>query len=148
MAKKNARDAATQPSTPQAAKAPEKPVATPADNSVTSYIPKTGNAIVDDFAHNLTNYYLKETPQRTKLLDVFLVFLLIVGAIQFVYCVLAGNFVRLASSTWRFRTRKCTVQKMANITSSLLMLSWPDSQRQLVNSFLPVSMSPPLKHPS
>lgn len=36
--------------------------------------------------------YQKTTPQRTKLLDAFLGFIAVVGALQFVYCVLAGNF--------------------------------------------------------
>ncbi|KOS18974.1 Dolichyl-diphosphooligosaccharide--protein glycosyltransferase subunit DAD1 [Escovopsis weberi] len=38
------------------------------------------------------NYYLSNTPQRTKLIDVFLVFLAVVGALQFAYCILAGNY--------------------------------------------------------
>lgn len=42
--------------------------------------------------------YQKTTPQRTILLDAFLAFIAVVGAIQFVYCVLAGNFVCLFSS--------------------------------------------------
>ncbi|KKA28654.1 hypothetical protein TD95_001867, partial [Thielaviopsis punctulata] len=41
---------------------------------------------------NITTHYVKETPQRTKLLDVFMVFLVVVGALQFLYCVLAGNY--------------------------------------------------------
>lgn len=40
--------------------------------------------------------YVSKTPQRTKLLDVFLVFLMAVGALQFAYVVLVGNFVRLS----------------------------------------------------
>lgn len=36
--------------------------------------------------------YVSKTPQRTKLLDVFLVFLMAVGALQFAYVVLVGNF--------------------------------------------------------
>jgi hypothetical protein len=39
------------------------------------------------------NKYVDETPQRVKLLDAFLVFLIAVGVLQFVYCVIAGNFV-------------------------------------------------------
>ncbi|KAF2164214.1 hypothetical protein M409DRAFT_31608, partial [Zasmidium cellare ATCC 36951] len=38
------------------------------------------------------NNYLGRTPQRTKLLDAFMFFLMVVGLIQFVYCVLAGNY--------------------------------------------------------
>lgn len=33
------------------------------------------------------------TPQRTKLIDVFMSFLVVVGVLQFVYCVIAGNYV-------------------------------------------------------
>lgn len=34
------------------------------------------------------------------LLDVFMAFLVLVGGIQFVYCVVAGNYVRLIYSTF------------------------------------------------
>jgi oligosaccharyltransferase complex subunit epsilon len=37
--------------------------------------------------------YLDKTPQRTKLIDVFMAFLVVVGVLQFVYCVIAGNYV-------------------------------------------------------
>ena len=37
--------------------------------------------------------YVDKTPQRTKLVDVFMAFLVFVGGVQFVYCVLAGNYV-------------------------------------------------------
>lgn len=40
--------------------------------------------------------YLNRTPQRVKLIDAFMAFLVIVGGLQFVYCVLAGNYVRSA----------------------------------------------------
>ena len=33
------------------------------------------------------------TPQRVKLIDVFMLFLAVVGAFQFFYCVIVGNFV-------------------------------------------------------
>ncbi|KAL1970705.1 hypothetical protein VTN77DRAFT_4349 [Rasamsonia byssochlamydoides] len=36
--------------------------------------------------------YLSQTPQRTFLLDAFMAFLVVVGVIQFVYCVVAGNY--------------------------------------------------------
>ncbi|KAK0660968.1 Dolichyl-diphosphooligosaccharide--protein glycosyltransferase subunit dad1 [Lasiodiplodia hormozganensis] len=36
--------------------------------------------------------YVNKTDQRTKLLDVFMVFLVAVGALQFLYCVIGGNF--------------------------------------------------------
>lgn len=40
------------------------------------------------------DHYMTQTPQRTKLLDAFLGFLAVVGALQFLYCILAGNYVR------------------------------------------------------
>ncbi|TAQ89823.1 hypothetical protein B7494_g1877 [Chlorociboria aeruginascens] len=36
--------------------------------------------------------YLDTTPQRTKLIDAFMSFLVAVGVLQFVYCVIAGNY--------------------------------------------------------
>lgn len=41
---------------------------------------------------NLARHYEATTPQRTKLLDAFLAFLVVVGGLQFAYCVLAGNY--------------------------------------------------------
>ncbi|GAB7364449.1 hypothetical protein MBLNU230_g4989t2 [Neophaeotheca triangularis] len=38
------------------------------------------------------NNYLDNTAQRVKLLDAFMVFLMTVGLLQFVYCVVAGNY--------------------------------------------------------
>jgi len=39
------------------------------------------------------NNYVDKTPQRVKLLDAFMVFLMVVGMLQFAYCVIAGNYV-------------------------------------------------------
>jgi oligosaccharyltransferase complex subunit epsilon len=39
--------------------------------------------------------YLERTPQRVKLLDAFLAFLVAVGVLQFVYCVVGGNYVSI-----------------------------------------------------
>ncbi|KAF8453492.1 DAD/Ost2, partial [Terfezia claveryi] len=36
--------------------------------------------------------YVTSTPQRTKLVDVFMGFLVVTGILQFVYCVIAGNY--------------------------------------------------------
>ncbi|SLM40108.1 defender against death dad protein [Lasallia pustulata] len=36
--------------------------------------------------------YLQRTPQRVKLMDVFMAFLVVVGGLQFAYCVVAGNY--------------------------------------------------------
>ncbi|KPM41768.1 hypothetical protein AK830_g4808 [Neonectria ditissima] len=53
---------------------------------------KNSAANWDKVLQNICNHYIKETPQRTKLVDVFLLFLVAVGALQFLYCVLAGNY--------------------------------------------------------
>lgn len=46
---------------------------------------------------HIWNSYQQKTPQRTKLIDSFMAFLVVVGALQFVYCVLGGNYVRYPS---------------------------------------------------
>ncbi|KAK9773488.1 hypothetical protein AB5N19_05257 [Seiridium cardinale] len=46
----------------------------------------------DQIAFNIVDYYQKNTPQRTKLIDVFMAFLVVVGGLQFLYCILAGNY--------------------------------------------------------
>ena len=50
---------------------------------------------MQEIAVGMWNNYVDKTPQRVKLLDAFLVFLMTVGMWQFVYCVIAGNFVSL-----------------------------------------------------
>lgn len=55
----------------------------------------TGAASWDVVIQNIYAHYNKETPQRTKLIDIFLAFLVVVGGLQFAYCVLAGNYVRI-----------------------------------------------------
>lgn len=41
--------------------------------------------------------YLESTPQRTKLIDAFLGFLVVAGVLQFAYCVISGNYVYLSA---------------------------------------------------
>ncbi|KAJ5106489.1 Defender against death DAD protein [Penicillium angulare] len=50
------------------------------------------NSSVFDIAGHVWQQYTANTPQRTLLLDAFMAFLVLVGGIQFVYCVLAGNY--------------------------------------------------------
>ncbi|KAL6231624.1 DAD family-domain-containing protein [Aspergillus navahoensis] len=56
--------------------------------------PKTlsANSSVSDIAVHVWHQYLTTTPQRTMLLDAFMAFLMLVGGVQFAYCVLAGNY--------------------------------------------------------
>lgn len=86
--RKNARDRFTTPATAIATK--ETPPAAPAKTSTS----KGSRANWDDVLMNIYQHYMNETPQRTKLIDVFLFFLIVVGGLQFLYCVLAGNYVR------------------------------------------------------
>ncbi|KAJ1331249.1 oligosaccharyltransferase complex subunit epsilon [Microdochium nivale] len=54
--------------------------------------PKSVPEVLQHTILSVIDQYHKKTPQRTKLIDIFLAFLAIVGALQFVYCVLAGNY--------------------------------------------------------
>jgi len=58
---------------------------------------KSGNNAGLDEAQQIVNgiwdNYVRKTPQRTKLVDAFMAFLVLVGGLQFVYCVIVGNFV-------------------------------------------------------
>ncbi|KAL2822571.1 DAD family-domain-containing protein [Aspergillus granulosus] len=68
--------------------------ATPSTTTTLSSGPKTlsANSSVSDIAIHVWQQYLTTTPQRTMLLDAFMAFLVLVGGVQFAYCVLAGNY--------------------------------------------------------
>lgn len=91
MAPKNRRG--DQSSSPAAAASPASKSATSGSSpSTPSSTPKNSNdaqAIVQGIWQN----YVDKTPQRTKLIDAFMAFLVVVGALQFVYCVIVGNYV-------------------------------------------------------
>ncbi|KAJ2967071.1 hypothetical protein NUW58_g10524 [Xylaria curta] len=76
--------------------APKKPAtaAGPATASATSTSASSSGSSsqIDKIALNIVQHYQKTTPQRTKLIDAFMAFLVIVGGLQFAYCVLAGNY--------------------------------------------------------
>lgn len=59
---------------------------------------------LQDIGLGVWNKYVDKTPQRVKLLDAFLVFLMAVGLLQFVYCVIAGNFVSFSFVSYAART--------------------------------------------
>ncbi|KAJ6000643.1 hypothetical protein N7481_001052 [Penicillium waksmanii] len=50
------------------------------------------NASPAEIAVHVWHQYTATTSQRTLLLDAFMVFLVLVGGLQFLYCVLAGNY--------------------------------------------------------
>ncbi|WYZ34611.1 hypothetical protein EsH8_I_000887 [Colletotrichum jinshuiense] len=81
--------------------APAGPTAAAAIPGTMTSQPKAGPASTakgsgaqnwDQVLANIYNHYVNNTPQRTKLIDVFMAFLVVVGALQFLYCVLAGNY--------------------------------------------------------
>ncbi|KAL7792919.1 oligosaccharyl transferase [Trichoderma ceciliae] len=83
--------ATTQSSTAAAASVPlaqPKPASTPASTPSAKSIPANWDKVLQ----NIYQHYMDETPQRTKLIDVFLAFITVVGALQFLYCILAGNY--------------------------------------------------------
>ncbi|KAF2118561.1 DAD family-domain-containing protein [Lophiotrema nucula] len=52
----------------------------------------TSSTDAQDIVRQVWNNYVKKTPQRVKLLDAFLGFLVVVAALQFFYCLIVGNF--------------------------------------------------------
>ncbi|EWC45234.1 hypothetical protein DRE_05961 [Drechslerella stenobrocha 248] len=101
MARKSAHSSAPRPTTPRPV-TPEpstsEPTTAAAKPSAPSTVPAAGTPNLSagsssvDIANAIWSKYLSDTPQRTKLIDVFMVFLVAVGVVQFVYCVLAGNY--------------------------------------------------------
>lgn len=75
-----------------AAGQPTKPANKPAAANTPNSIKNAQDVQQIGFA--VWNNYMDTTPQRTKLLDSFMAFLIVVAGIQFLYCLIAGNFVR------------------------------------------------------
>ncbi|KAH7364523.1 putative Dolichyl-diphosphooligosaccharide--protein glycosyltransferase subunit DAD1 [Rhexocercosporidium sp. MPI-PUGE-AT-0058] len=78
----------TQTSTASAGSVPA--LTTPSKPSVKPS--NSNNQSPQEIALGIWQNYLDKTPQRTKLIDVFMSFLVVVGVLQFVYCVIAGNY--------------------------------------------------------
>ncbi|KAK5100842.1 oligosaccharyltransferase complex subunit epsilon [Lithohypha guttulata] len=97
MAKKPA-----QPATPKAAappinahvaqSAPRAPSATHTRTASASNSSLSAKSSPQEVALHVWHKYLNDTPTRTMLLDVFMLFLVLVGAVQFLYCLLVGNY--------------------------------------------------------
>lgn len=62
-------------------------VATPTSRKTSSNATTTHDILTSTWTK-----YTHKTPQRTKLLDTFMAFLVAVGALQFLYVVVVGNF--------------------------------------------------------
>lgn len=71
---------------------PTKPSATSTTTTKVSKTSSNSKQNAQEIAIGIWNNYVENTPQRMKLIDVFMVFLIVVGVVQFVYCVLAGSF--------------------------------------------------------
>jgi oligosaccharyltransferase complex subunit epsilon len=65
-----------------------------APSSSTAATALSPKASVAEITQHIWQRYLAQTSQRTFLLDAFMAYLVLVGGIQFVYCVIAGNYVR------------------------------------------------------
>jgi oligosaccharyltransferase complex subunit epsilon len=59
------------------------------------------NTDASAIAQGIWSKYTTKTPQRSKLLDTFMAFLVVVGALQFAYVVVVGNFVRAPTTISR-----------------------------------------------
>ncbi|KAH7076462.1 DAD family-domain-containing protein [Paraphoma chrysanthemicola] len=68
------------------------PAATTSTPARPSSKPSSSSTDAQDILQGIWNKYVTKTPQRVKLLDTFLAFLIVVGALQFFYVVLVGNF--------------------------------------------------------
>jgi hypothetical protein len=69
--------------------------------------PKSSND-AQDIVQGVWGRYVEKTTQRTKLLDSFMLFLVAVGALQFLYVVIVGNFVSITLNTpGASRTYRC-----------------------------------------
>lgn len=89
--KRNARDVTpTPPTNKSGSSTPTTPA--PAVKSAVSKS-KDANLGAQEVAVAMWDNYVKATPQRTKLIDVFMAFLVVVGVLQFVYCIIVGNYV-------------------------------------------------------
>ncbi|KAF2432924.1 defender against death DAD protein [Tothia fuscella] len=68
---------------------------TPSRPSKSTSRSNSANATVGEaqqIIQGVWNNYLERTPQRVKLIDTFLGFLVVVAVLQFVYCIIVGNY--------------------------------------------------------
>ena len=93
MPPKRASQISPNASVPPIPKAPSS--ATSSSSSKSSSAPTQTAQTAQTVLFDLWQRYLNTTPQRVKLIDVFMAFLVVVGGLQFVYCVLVGNYVCL-----------------------------------------------------
>src|SRR6266516_8045534 len=90
-----ARDSPMPSSQPQAASSSSTSTVSPPTGFRVSKPSTSSPSTLQDALINVWDKYIENTPQRVKLIDVFMAFLVVVGILQFVYCVIAGNYVCL-----------------------------------------------------
>ena len=87
--KRASQNPSTSPSNLSSSPSPFSSSNKPTKSSSSSSAAQTAQQVLLD----LWQHYLRTTPQRVKLVDAFMGFLVGVGALQFAYCVLVGNYV-------------------------------------------------------
>jgi hypothetical protein len=95
--------AKAQSATASGTSTPSRPAPAAVAASSKSSVKFSANQSPQEVALGIWKNYLDTTPQRTKLIDVFIAFLVVVGVLQFVYCVLVGNYVCLLHSHFSLR---------------------------------------------
>lgn len=110
-----AKKTAAQPATPRTAPPPTPPKPVPAARTSSGSIstppaptakplpqtPLSPRSSPQEIVIHVWNKYVQDTPSRTILLDVFMAWLVVIGVLQFVYCILAGNYVcQPLNSSW------------------------------------------------
>lgn len=106
MAKKTVRDVPPVPGISQATVTsgpvpqPQPPVEVQVQQPKPVVLTKKGdpraNVQWNKVIPTLWSHYVNNTPQRIKLVDAFMMFLVVVGVIQFINCALLGTFVSLS----------------------------------------------------
>ncbi|KPI38615.1 Dolichyl-diphosphooligosaccharide--protein glycosyltransferase subunit dad1 [Cyphellophora attinorum] len=103
MAKKQATP---QPSAPRSASTTTTPAKPPPSTpSTTKQTPSQSTSVTktapstlsprsspQEIAIHVWNKYIQETPSRTLFLDIFLLYIALNGAVQFIYCIIGGNY--------------------------------------------------------
>lgn len=80
---------------PKASQTTERPITPVPKTVVATPRSKSGKQSLNagEVLTSIWQKYMDTTPQRTKLIDLFMAFLVVVGILQFVYCVIVGNYV-------------------------------------------------------
>jgi len=114
--------------------------ATQSKKSPTSTSSPKNTQDVQQIVQDIWSKYLEKTPQRAKLIDAFMAFLVVVGGLQFLYCVVAGNYVSFHSAHCDVPVRAKSGGWKADcgiVPCSRSMLSCRASAPPSVSSFLP-----------